>query len=442
MDRKTIKQDIKELLSKEGRGTVFLATLLVFVIIAVYFGLVWLMGQFFFPINVPDIQATVDWMKTLDATQLNGFVTDAQVNANNLISSLGNSLKNILLLYLCAYLLAVLVFLPLVSGILKFMLRYVRYKSPSAGVIFVGYTPALFFRSILLPIWKGLCLLVWQLILFVLLCGIIAGIALATGYQTQWLTEAWNNLPQNYSPDLFKTLVLASAEYAQKFGWIYFVGILVWTVAANIFMIFKHISYSMAGIALAEKPSIGVRKALRTSRRITRRNHWRLFVTSLSFIGWYLLAELALLVVIGIGFALVLGLQIGKIGLLITLGLYIVVTILVTYLLMPYRLGVHARCYVTLKRNAQDDGRIERHQPRPRPERNRRLDAPYDDGRDDDGGYSASPRRTKSANYARRDDRQYARPDDQPQYAPRNSEWQANDDIQSYNDGGKKSGLN
>lgn len=48
----------------------------------------------------------------------------------------------------------------------------------------------------------------------------------------------------------------------------------------------------------------------------------------------------------------------GQLGLIITLALMVIVILIVMYLLMPYRVGVHAQCYVRLKRAALEDGTV------------------------------------------------------------------------------------
>ena len=124
-------------------------------------------------------------------------------------------------------------------------------------------------------------------------------------------------------------------------------------------MLFKRISYSLAEMALAERPQIGVRKALRASRRIARRNHFALFMVSLSFIGWDILAYLAVVLVVAVGVGLNM-LNMGQLGLIITLAVALIALLLIMYLLAPYRVGVHAQCYVRLKRAALEDGVVVR----------------------------------------------------------------------------------
>ena len=58
----------------------------------------------------------------------------------------------------------------------------------------------------------------------------------------------------------------------------------------------KWYSYSMVPYILADNPNIGIRKAIRLSRNMTYGHKFRMFVLDLSFLGWYLLGLLALVV--------------------------------------------------------------------------------------------------------------------------------------------------
>ena len=194
LDRRTIKRDVKGILGGESRGAVFLAVLLTFIVLIVYFGGVWALGQFY-PVTQADIDAIVAWYQQPIAYETAGAV-NAAGTANALggvslggfmqgLSTLGRTLTNIGMIYLIAFVLELIIVLPLMTGVRKFMLRVIRLKNPSAGTVFKGYTGSYFFRSIILPFWQGLCLLGWQIIMLILLVGGLAGTALATGLSTQ-----------------------------------------------------------------------------------------------------------------------------------------------------------------------------------------------------------------------------------------------------------------
>ena len=63
-------------------------------------------------------------------------------------------------------------------------------------------------------------------------------------------------------------------------------------------MFIKSIEYNFIMYFLAEFPEVGVRKALRFSKLIVKGHRWDIFVTILSFIGWFALGAISF----GIGF--------------------------------------------------------------------------------------------------------------------------------------------
>lgn len=358
LERKTIKRDVKGILGGESRGAVFLAVLLTFIVLLVYFGGVWGLGQFF-PVTQADLDAIVAWYQQPIAFEAEAAEAAASGSSLSLggfmqgLSTLGRTLRNVGIIYLIALALELIIVLPLMTGVNKFMLRVIRLKNPSAGTVFKGYTGAYFFRSIILPFWQALCLVGWQIIMLVLLVGGMAGTALATGLSTQDFAALSSGVSMESISAVF------TADYIARCGWIYLAVLGVWYVLDLWLMIFKCISYSMAPVALAERPQMGVRKALRASRRIVRGNHFALLVMELSFLGWYILATLAIGLVVALGVGMN-ALNMGQLGLIITLGVLLVVALLIMYLLMPYRVGVHAMCYVMLKREALENGIVDK----------------------------------------------------------------------------------
>jgi len=64
----------------------------------------------------------------------------------------------------------------------------------------------------------------------------------------------------------------------------------LWTLCFIIPGIIKAFSYSMFLFILAENPNVSVRRALRISSEITKGYKLDIFITQLSFIGWYMLS--------------------------------------------------------------------------------------------------------------------------------------------------------
>ncbi|GAA3413881.1 DUF975 family protein [Paenibacillus hodogayensis] len=105
--------------------------------------------------------------------------------------------------------------------------------------------------------------------------------------------------------------------------WARFLNFL-WYLLLFIPGIVKSYAYSMVPYILADNPEIGSKRAVELSNRMTRAQKWDMFVLDLSFIGWYLLGTLALLV--GVLFVL------------------------------PYTNATKAELYVVLRQQALDEG--------------------------------------------------------------------------------------
>ncbi|MFE5317936.1 DUF975 family protein [Paenibacillus sp. NPDC056579] len=86
----------------------------------------------------------------------------------------------------------------------------------------------------------------------------------------------------------------------------------------------KRYAYSMVPYILADHPGIGTKRAVELSNQMTRGHKWNMFVLDLSFIGWYLLGILALIV--GVLFV------------------------------MPYVYSTHAELYLAIRRQALEEG--------------------------------------------------------------------------------------
>lgn len=95
---------------------------------------------------------------------------------------------------------------------------------------------------------------------------------------------------------------------------------LLWYLLLIIPGIVKAYAYRMVPYILADNPNIGCKKAIALSNRMTDGHKFDMFILDLSFIGWYLLGLLALVV-----------------------GMLFV---------MPYENATNAELYIVLRRNA------------------------------------------------------------------------------------------
>jgi len=79
----------------------------------------------------------------------------------------------------------------------------------------------------------------------------------------------------------------------------------MWSLLFIIPGIIKAYSYAMTPYIMSEKPHLSVNEAITESRRIMDGNKWRLFCLDWSFVGWWLLCALPL--VIGVAGSVGLG---------------------------------------------------------------------------------------------------------------------------------------
>lgn len=98
----------------------------------------------------------------------------------------------------------------------------------------------------------------------------------------------------------------------------------LWTLLLIIPGIIKSYAYRMVPYILADNPQIGYKRAIELSNKMTSGEKFDMFVLDLSFIGWYLLGTLAL--VIGVIFV------------------------------MPYENATKAQLYLVLRQKALDTG--------------------------------------------------------------------------------------
>lgn len=75
----------------------------------------------------------------------------------------------------------------------------------------------------------------------------------------------------------------------------YLLWTFLWTLLLIIPGIIKGISYSMCFYIMADNPEIGIRNALKISKKITKGYKGKIFVFYLSFIGWSILAMLTVI---------------------------------------------------------------------------------------------------------------------------------------------------
>lgn len=150
------------------------------------------------------------------------------------------------------------------------------------------------FGSDLPPAFLLIFLVVILVIIFVVLAfRIFLGYPLEVGGRRYFTQAAQYNINMNYLGfsfernryfNIIKTMLWRS------------VLTFLWFLLLIIPGIVKSYAYSMVPYILADNPNIGSRRAIEISNRMTDGEKIRLWVLDLSFIGWYLLGTLALLV--------------------------------------------------------------------------------------------------------------------------------------------------
>ena len=123
--------------------------------------------------------------------------------------------------------------------------------------------------------------------------------------------------------------------------------------------------YSMANYILLDE-RVDALEAISRSKAMMRGRKWHLFVLELSFIGWYLLVYLIVVVVVWIGMTVLGGIWFSGLGMAIPTGAFagMIVVVLVAFLcavplliwLQPYFTGAHAKFYDWSRQADQNSG--------------------------------------------------------------------------------------
>lgn len=156
-------------------------------------------------------------------------------------------------------------------------------------------------------------------IIFVIL-RIFVGYLIEVGGRKYFIKSAQGDINFSYLGFAFKE------GYLNVVGTMLYKAVLIflWTLLLIIPGIVKSYAYRMVPYILADNPNIGYKRAIELSNDMTKGEKFDIFVLDLSFIGWYLLGTLAL--IIGIIFV------------------------------MPYEDATNAELYLTLRQKALDNG--------------------------------------------------------------------------------------
>lgn len=122
------------------------------------------------------------------------------------------------------------------------------------------------------------------------LCAFIIGGTLELGY-CQYLLAQHDHRPLSFST-LFSRFDSFTTGFCQKF--LRGLYIFLWSLLLVVPGIMASYSYAMTPYLLAENPDMTATEAISTSKAMMQGHRWKLFCLDFSFIGWSILASLAL----------------------------------------------------------------------------------------------------------------------------------------------------
>ena len=186
--------------------------------------------------------------------------------------------------------------------------------------------------AVFLAVFLGVALvfLVWAIVMLVI------GGATTLGFAKYNL-----NLVDDKDPKL-KDIFSQYDRLGTGFGMQFFRMLLItlWSLLLVIPGIIATYSYSMTAYTLCENPQMTAREAIRKSKELMKGNRWRLFCLEISFIGWELLAVLAIVLVTVMFMPTMFVMAAGSAAFIITMIVWMVVIIAVSVvvglLLSPY----------------------------------------------------------------------------------------------------------
>lgn len=136
-------------------------------------------------------------------------------------------------------------------------------------------------------------LVVVVITIIVMLLRIFIGYPLEVGGRKYYIKAAEGESRMGYLGDCFK-----GGKYGKILGAMLLrdVYTFLWFLLLFIPGLVKRYAYRMVPYILADNPEIGAKRAIELSNQMTKGQKFNIFVLDLSFIGWYILGTLALLI--------------------------------------------------------------------------------------------------------------------------------------------------
>ena len=197
---------------------------------------------------------------------------------------------------------------------------------------FGGFSGGSAVSAVLLAVLLGVALvfLVWAIVMLVI------GGATTLGFAKYNL-----NLVDDKDPklkDIFSQYDRLGTGFGMQFFRMLFITL--WSLLLVIPGIIATYSYSMTAYILCENPQMTAREAIKKSKELMKGNRWRLFCLEISFIGWELLAVLAIVLVtvmfMPTMFVMAAGSAAFTVAIVVWIIVIIAVSVVVGLLLSPY----------------------------------------------------------------------------------------------------------
>lgn len=192
-------------------------------------------------------------------------------------------------------------------------------------------------------LWNSLFLGLWSLV-FIFPAIIIACIVIGLTVAKTLTNTAFLPAGESFS-EIYNWVITLFTNY-----FAFMVLIILLLIASFIFIMIKALQYSQMPVIIAENKKISVRKAMRLSIELTKDNKGNLFLLGFSFIGWFLLASVPV-VIIAIIMEFFNSDELSSLFTMITANISIAT-------IMPYIETSYINAYLNLKESAINLGKL------------------------------------------------------------------------------------
>ena len=192
-------------------------------------------------------------------------------------------------------------------------------------------------------LWNSLFLGLWSLV-FIFPAIIIACIVIGLTVAKTLTNTAFLPAGESFS-EIYNWVITLFTNY-----FAFMVLIILLLIASLIFITIKALQYSQMPVIIAENKKISVRKAMKLSIELTKGNKGNLFALGFSFIGWFLLASVPV-VIIAIIMEFFNSDQLSSLFTIITANISIAA-------IMPYIETSYINAYLNLKESAINLGKL------------------------------------------------------------------------------------